>query len=410
MRWLALLFAPLALACGDTDGEPGPEPAVDAGVTDPDVGQVQIAAYTRTGQADPGVTLLVHDAGGALVGRATTAATGLARLAVPVGGQVTAIQGTGAERTLTTITDVRPGDELRFGLAPRTGPTTTAHRYDLTFDLHPGATSYTYVTSCGEHRNPFDGEHITFTAYCPVDQMRVTVVAHGQGQPVAHASVMHPPFGGAIHVAGPYEPVGSLPVRVADIGADGFTVSPVLPTGSDQRIPLFSESRSGGVANVPLIGAGTGIAIHVRDQAYTREVFERLDATPALAEIELAAAPILSRVALDGRSLRWSTQGPAIADGVVATVSRPGVTWHGVVRGDAVTWFAPELPEDLAHLSPVGVAATPVVRGFDLSWAAGWDDFRASGHADTMDLGLVVGLGEGNVRALVSTSRTEPTF
>jgi len=80
---------------------------------------------------DQGVTLLIHDSHGALVGRTTTDVDGRAEITVPPAGSVTAIQrSTSAQvtrRLLTTITDVQPGDALRFAFtsprAPRPGIT-----------------------------------------------------------------------------------------------------------------------------------------------------------------------------------------------------------------------------------------------------------------------------------------------
>jgi hypothetical protein len=400
MRWSPVVVAPFVLACID-DGGSTPEPGVDAGVADPGPAEVRVEVRTVTGVPDSGVTLLIHDAAGALVGRVTASASGQARLTVPADGQVTAIQGTGGERTLTTITDVQPGDVLRFGLEPRQGSQRTSHAYDVTHPTHGDATSYGVVTSCGENLS-FNHGPVVFSGYCPVDQMQVVVVAVRAGGPIAHVRTTAPPFMSSVDVAGSFEPLGAVAVRVRG-GGHSFDVAPALPTLPDQKIPLRTHGDAGATVNVPLVGSGSGVAIDVTADAGTRRVIERFAVVPSQIEVDFSATTSLGSVALDGRGLRWSATGPAVADGVVATLERPGVTWHGVVPPTAVTWFVPELPEDLVHLSPVGLGIAPVVRGYDLSWSRGWSEFRRSGHADTVDLELVVGLSRDGARALVST-------
>jgi hypothetical protein len=402
MRWSPVVVAPFVLACID-DGGSTPDPGVDAGVTDPGPAEVRVEVRTVTGVPDSGVTLLIHDVAGALVGRVTASASGQARLTVPADGQVTAIQGIGAERTLTTITDVQPGDVLRFGLEPRSGSQSTQHVYAVNHPSHPAAVWYHYLTSCGENRR-LPGDVVAFSSFCPVEQMRAVVVAFSNaGEPIGQISGMAAPFSSAIDVTGSFEPVGTMAMRVRG-AARGWELVPALPTFHDQTIPLRTSGATDAVATVPVVGSGAGVAIRVSDLLRTRELIERFAVVPAQIEVDFSATTSLGSAALDGRGVRWSTTGPAVADGVIATLARPGVTWHGVVPPTAVTWFVPELPEDLVHLSPVGFSIAPLIRGYDLSWSAGWTDFRRGGHADTVDLGLVVGLSRDGARARVSSS------
>jgi hypothetical protein len=81
-----------------------------------DAGPAPVTVVVRNEFAlESGVTVVFQDATGAVIGTATTDATGSAAMVVPAGSQVTALIGTASAPSLTTVTEVAPGDVITIG-------------------------------------------------------------------------------------------------------------------------------------------------------------------------------------------------------------------------------------------------------------------------------------------------------
>jgi hypothetical protein len=122
--WASILAA--TIGCGGglpADPDAAPDAAIaDAAIADavpdamPDAMPASVVVHVR-GRAgagpSAGVPVLFHDPAGALVGRTTTDAQGVASGVVAAGGSITVVEA--GPRLLTTIAGVEPGDDLEVG-------------------------------------------------------------------------------------------------------------------------------------------------------------------------------------------------------------------------------------------------------------------------------------------------------
>ena len=148
-------MAGIGVACGEVknNNDAGADAEIDAML-----GPVNATVLTTIGDGLPDTTakLLFQDPEGNVVSDTAVDAMGHAQAMLPRGGTVSAIRittdtATTLSASITTISAVKPGDDLTFGLKASAtitnqggGTTMTA-----TFPLASGATSYQFYTPCG---------------------------------------------------------------------------------------------------------------------------------------------------------------------------------------------------------------------------------------------------------------------
>lgn len=153
--WLA---AVILVACGDVV-KLQPDGASD-GASNPDApsGPVLVTVLSAASDGAPDVTARVvfQDPQGALVHDTIVDAMGKAQALLPSGGTVTVVRVTADTPTthnakLTTITGVKPGDDLVIGLKKRAVTTDQggATQMNVNYTTVPGSTYYQFFYACG---------------------------------------------------------------------------------------------------------------------------------------------------------------------------------------------------------------------------------------------------------------------
>ena len=156
MRLVVLSIA--LVGCGQVTAgladAPPPDTTVDAASA-----PVSITSLTQTGDGlpDTNVDVVFADATGTLILETQVDAQGHAQAEMPAGGNVTIIRTTVDTATtltgaLSTITGVKPGDNLTFGLKALANNTTGGGVTTMTvnFPLNASAGFYTFFTACDE--------------------------------------------------------------------------------------------------------------------------------------------------------------------------------------------------------------------------------------------------------------------
>jgi hypothetical protein len=153
VRWCVVAMAGLGVACGEVGNTPAADAAIDAAPA-----PVRATVLTASGDGSPDTTAKVvfQDPDGTVVSDTAVDAMGRAQAVLPRGGTVTAIRITTDTMTtlfasVTTITGVKPGDDLTFGLKAAATITNQGGQTTMTatFPLASDATLYQFFTPCG---------------------------------------------------------------------------------------------------------------------------------------------------------------------------------------------------------------------------------------------------------------------
>jgi hypothetical protein len=394
-RSLVLPLFVLAAACGDSSPA-APDAGDPDAASDPLPVTVEVLRADRGGSPDQGVTLLFHDAGGALIGRAAADGSGQVERDLPAGSSVTAVQAIGGQRLLTTIADVQPGDHLR--IAPRwpvpeeiDEPSRSPRTIRIVAPAYPGATRYQASTACSRYdeSRPVPSVPITIDRVCASDdRVDAVMVADGGGsRPLAFTRRIAAPLpgpDGELEITADYVAVAT--VRGSVRGADQVTI---LHVGSGDRVLLRARSDAtepGDPWYAPELAYRTVV---VAEGGTSTRYVRTQDGRPTDFTADLTTLPELSGLApsVEGRGLRWPLRGGGDYDGLLATLTwgeeASPHTWRFVLPPGTVATLVPELPPDLDALAPPGADGARLgVRAYDLASLAGWDDLRRDGHND----------------------------
>ncbi len=394
---------------------PDAPPLSDAPVDAPPA-PVKATVLTTAADGAPDTTakLVFQDADGAVVFDGPVDGMGRAQALLPGGGTVSAIRiliDTTDElaAAVTTITGVKPGDDLTFGLKPpgtilnQGGATTMT----ATFTPAPNALSYIFYTPCGSvfaaagsasvalpfrdscHGATFDLVGVAaFTAPAAPQFIKLTNVAYKSGETFA--------------IPGGFSTMAEFAVNMTNI-PDAISNLAVLrssmignTTAADQSVSPGDPPAGSFSVAVPFPqGFGTRSQISVSLSRSDKTVPQRL---------ELRTATLASNVSVDlGNQLPWIADPTTTATGMTWTPVAPGdppdgmltqwsgrwndgkrqvsIQWRVVHPAEASGMTLPRLPAAYAMIDPgqqtVAVTSgTPVLSMADYNNVAGYDGLR----------------------------------
>lgn len=160
--------------------DPNPEPP-------PGPDDVTITVLAGSAGPDTAAQVVFTDAFGAVVSDTTTDSNGVARAAMPFGGEVTVIQPQGANAFITTFRQILPGDELHLGDPTPGQAGGISDGMLVKSDPPPDAGAINYLTAC--QGDPSVGGDIQFSDACrtPTFSMLSVTSPPMPGQPTDFA-------------------------------------------------------------------------------------------------------------------------------------------------------------------------------------------------------------------------------
>lgn len=337
VRWCVVAMAGLGVGCGQVKNHPdaGADAAIDAMPA-----PVKATVLTTLGDGAPDTTakLVFQDPDGNVVSDVMVDAMGGAQAMLPRGGTVTAIRITtdtsaNLVASLTTISGVKPGDDLTLGLKASATITNQGGQTTMTatFPAASGATSYQFYTSCGfsglSTTSPASPVTLSFRDSCHGTTFDLLGVAFGGTVPqFVKLTNVNYQSGGSFNV-----PVGFIPMA-------NFTVN---LTNIPDVVSSMSVSRSTMIGNLPVYGAGVGVGdppaggltvpVTFPQNVGTRSELSIFMSRPDAEhgqrhEVHTATLGTSASVDLGTLQLPWFT-------GITPTLT--GATWTMVAPGDA---------------------------------------------------------------------------
>jgi hypothetical protein len=377
---------------------------------------VTVTVLTTLGDGAPDSTakVLFQDPEGSVVSDSAVDAMGHAQAMLPRGGTVSAIRvtadPTNLAASITTMLDVKPGDDLTFGVKPyavminQGGQTTMT----ATFPPVPGATTYRFHTSCALsgiataspvtlnfrdacHGAMFDLLATTTAGTPPVPMfLLVSNVAYQSGGSFSIPTLFNPMANFTINMTNAPDAVSSMSVSRTTL----LNNTPTLSTSAS----VAGDPPAGDVSAVVPFPQGVGT------RSELSITMGRDDATIVQHhEGHTAALSTSATVDLGQQNLPWFTNLTQTATGATWTMVAPGdppdgmmVSWSGTwndgTRPVAISWLVaqpaemagmtlPRLPAAYAMIDPgqQTVAVTPsavTMYMADYDNLAGYDQLR----------------------------------
>lgn len=419
----ATLLSLCLVGCGSVvnhlpDGPPGGDDDAQPDATVMPV-KVTVLSYLGDGLPNPSATVVFSDEAGNLISDEPLSADGSVTATVPEGSNVTSIQITTDNAStltaaLTTVTALKPGDDITIGV--KKFPTVRAQggQTTMTANFTPpaGAGEVDFYTECGTFFSTTSPVTLTFRDSCHGANFDLLMVASG-GTLVTPVSLK---VTGIAHSDG-----GSFNITGTPIAAQTFTSN---LTNLEANVSSITTTRSAIVNNTPFGGLSTtvsapaagslaataGLVQNVGTRNLVVESWGRTDATvqqrrevmtanlTSSTDIDLAAhrLPWLSGLASSTTGMSWTTvQGGASPDGMTAQWSGRWTTGDKV--NTTVAWrlarpVSPtgssliKLPAKYARFDPsaqTGVT-TSIAALFMVDYDAldGYDAYKA--QADTL--------------------------
>lgn len=394
-RWLVVAF--LVAGCG--------------GSSEPPPNGVVTVAVTRAGVPIAGATVVFDDPDGAVTGRGTTDADGVATAELVGGGMVTVVDPAVPTR-LMTLTEVSPGPgrlevPLDTSITPPAGPEAGT----LTIPAPPGAppagTDHVMIeTGCGSFSAPSLPATVSITADCITAVRAVPVIVTAWEPPgdLEHPGNSLAAFSG-LALAGNGSNAFALatPAWSTDCAQIDITTDPVMSVQLRPRLGGMLFDSTPGFCQVTQPPTGYAYAVYDLGEGFTasgfaypagqalrgemfRTEYAALPATIAIAESTDLLLGDVELTGVDGNGASWGTD-PALADAdvIYATLSwglsqDTYVNWQFIVPGDATAVARPELPADVESWAPLAGAVDHVVelRYLDAPWLDGLDAIEHS--------------------------------
>jgi hypothetical protein len=243
--WLVALSLAVFASCGNVPRNDQPDAAVDA----PATSVVKATVLSLLGDGEPDLTakLLFLAPDGTVVFDGAVDAQGRAEAMLPPGGSVTSIRismNTPSQliASLFTITGVKPGDDLTFGLKPPATIVNQGGKTMMTANFTPlpaAATpeSYTFYTACGQVTLPAapppTSVQLPFRDSCHDTSFDLLAVAEGGALPAPRflrlTNVAYQ-NGGTFTIPGGFAVAGDFTVNMANIPEPITSVSPGATT------------------------------------------------------------------------------------------------------------------------------------------------------------------------------------
>ena len=370
-----------AAGCGSVAAPAQPDGgAVDASP----LGLVRVLVLSTTGdgQPDPSATVVVQAPDGSVIADAAVAADGTAQAMIPPGAQVSAIRlptdtATTLDAQVTTITGVRPGDALVFGLRAAPAPTTVGGQTTMSASFSPatGASRYNFFTPCGLsiatatpatltfrdgcHGAAFDLLATTVAAGVPMF-LKVAAVNYQSGGAFAIPATFAPMDTFTVHLTNTPDAIGTLAVtRASMVGHLPIASTTVTPAGDPPAgavdVALSYPQGFGTRSELSVLIGRPDATISQRHDAHTASLL-------ASATVDLGAhrLPWLTDLAQTATGARWTQVAAGDApDGQLLTwrgrwtdgARAVQVAWN-VVGPAAPTASLPRLPARWARVDP----------------------------------------------------------
>lgn len=404
-----------SMACGEVKGTPidGPPIDIDAAIDAPPA-PVRVTVLNSLGDGLPDVTakVLFQDPQGALVVEVPVDAMGKAEAMLPLGGSVTVVRVTTDNPTqlfavLTTVTAVKPGDDLTVGRKAAATITSQGGQTQMTATFFPtgDATSYQFFHTCGTSFASTSPVTLTFRDSCHGATFDLIGVASG-------GTLTTPRFFRVQNIN--YSAGGSFTIPVGFSTMSNFTVN-VMNTPAD--VSNISMTRSSmienqavagqGVVGVPAAGTVSMVVPHPTSAGTRSQVqvfYNRTGATSSMRH-EMHTSTIATPVNIDLAQLEipWLATPAMTATGGTWTAVTTAGTPDGQVMSYAGRWMEPtrlvtvswrligpasmtgmqlpRLPAAYAHLDPQAQSVpvnifTGSLTMVDYDVVAGYDEFR----------------------------------
>ena len=342
MKKLVLLWAAvIGVACGEVKNAQ-PDAAIDAGIdAPPDAppGPVLVTVLSSTGNGAPDVTARVvfQDPQGALVLDAMVDAMGKAQALLPSGGAVTVVRVVSNTPTthnaiLTTITGVKPGDDLVIGLKRRavTADEGGATQMNVSYTTVAGATYYQFFYACGNGGivQTAPPNVLAFRDSCHGASFDLLATAQG-------GTIVPPRFtylSGVTHTSGGSftMPFGFTPMTTFTVNA---TNTPAEVTSiSSSRWSLIENSvaarQNGSVSGDPPAGAVTMTMPYAQGVGTSSQVEVTFTRPGVTMQHQVRTATLASSISIDLGEYEL----PVLTG---QGVTRTGATWTAMTPGDA---------------------------------------------------------------------------
>lgn len=415
-----LMLGLLASACGgaksqmladapgggdDSQGDASPSPLVKA------------TALTTLGDGLPDLTakILFQDASGGVVLDDRVDSAGHQQANLPMGGSVSAIRivsdtPTTLSVAITTITGVKPGDDLTFGVKPPGTITNQGEQTSMTatFAGVPAAGSYTFYTACGTSSAAADATTVTlnFRDSCHGDTFDLLAIASG-GTLTAPMSLewTNIPYvsGGSFTIPGGFAAMATWTVNMTNVPDPVSSLTVTRSSLIDNAVVAAQSSATvdppaGAFMTTVPFTAGFGTRSQVvismaRPDATVSQTFAVRTSTlaPSVSvDLGKQQLPWLKDLALKPDGGAWTTVVPG--DQPDGMVTFWGGSWSARTQTVTVAWRVvhpvapagmtlPRLPAAYAAYDP-GQQTVAVVPGtlqlniVDYDTVAGYDEFR----------------------------------
>ncbi|MEJ7599871.1 MAG: hypothetical protein WKG01_18340 [Kofleriaceae bacterium] len=397
--WLSIVLA----ACGSVKSEAPtdapPEDAMPAVVT--------VEATRADGAPLAETEIIASAADGSQLASAVTDGMGRGELPMSAGGMVSIIDRSGPSVEVRTVSDVQPGDLLRFRASNGTPGDTGSMTVRFPASTHPDVTSYEVRTGCDSVDTELTQCVVRFSPSCAREAAYLMVTARAADGRVV-AAIDHPGLtyrdGETLQITNAwYEPVDAQ-VIWHGLPADADHASLEMSVSADPPYALFTDwaasslldqpailtlrrpqMRTGGRVNVLKALLSRGDANQWATQVSDLESTHEMDVTHPLPWIESASYDP------ETRTIRLTrTSGDPAQDAGYASLAYQNdvgveMMWIG--------WFDPSRDSFVLPRLDAAIAVEPHtlhrISGFliDLDTVDGWGSFRTVIDAENIGLG-----------------------
>ena len=399
----------MMVACGKNGAAPDATPPIDApsaidaippvDARSPNL--VSVVVYdVSTALPSSGLPVAFLAADGSPIMETTTDANGTAMASMPAGGSVTiganSVTGIDSVPQVTTWLDVQPGDQLELNSS---ATTTYSSTFRISAPALQGATSYTFLDSCGTSATGTDPSVMYGTSSYLPNQLPCTaasflVIANGTTPTQTLFSPIQPVVGFAV-LSGSYAPPQSTSVVMTGepdgaLGPASVTVS--LLAGDRNLFDATSAFPDD--VNLTSVDLPAGTPYDVVSQltwsdtsTTSQRAIDRQLATTSLAiDVSSERLPTTSQAAFDRQSssITWSETGAGTADAESASLlitSTDGTSrdyrWTILARYTTDRLALPTLPSSLATFNPSSSDQIVVDRLGLIGITGGYDAIRA---------------------------------
>ncbi|MCW5809280.1 MAG: hypothetical protein KIT31_43400 [Deltaproteobacteria bacterium] len=390
------------IACGKVVPD-SPDASIDIDADPAGIVKVTVLDVVGNGAPTANIPVVFLNPDGTVASDATTDSAGRAEARVLPGASVTAVWIQGTRTLVGTIVDVKPGDDLAIGFTRRDG--SDNGNFAVTFPALMGTEFYEIYTPCGSFGAMPGTTMVPLRNNCRRPTFDVYVVAFRNGFASNYAEVQNVSLAaGAVTVPDVWRTTSSfsatytnVPAEIAEIRTErmsgsrnGFTVGG-SGTPMNGLLSVFAN-------NVATAGARAIVRSSlIRNDNALQTISQRVvgNAVNYTLDVGMQVAPWLTNVSFD---LETRTIAPNVEGVLPSTVyaadlqfSRDQLSFEWIVLAPTPAPIVlPTMPARVAQVNPlptdsVGAAVAVVV---DVSSIKSWDEARAAGAFDLIDVGI----------------------